>query len=83
MFLGVRIFIFGAKATENKDRTTNLSNICRCFFVLLSISFYTPFASLFLPTNTLLLHFFLMLKSDKIEQNPTCLHCIENTELVG
>ena len=83
MFLGVRIFIFFAKATENKDRTTNLSNIYRCFFVRLSICFYTPFAYTFLPINTLLLHFFLILKSNKIEQNLTYLHCIENTELVG
>ncbi len=83
MFLGVRIFIFFAKATENKDRTTNLSNICRCFFVLLSICFYTPFASLFYQQTSCYYIFFLILKSDTIEQNPTCLHCIENTELVG
>jgi|GEM_PF-5390833 hypothetical protein len=83
MFLRVRIFIFFAKATENKDRTTNLSNICRCFFVLLSISFYTPFAYIFFTNKHFVGAFFLILKSNKREQNPTCLHCIENTELVG
>ena len=79
MFLGVRIFIFFAKATENKDRTTNLSNICRCFY----LSVFIHLLPIFFTNKHLVIAFFLILKSNKIEQNPTCLHCIENTELVG
>ena len=83
MFLGVRIFIFFAKATENKDRTTNLSNICRCFFCAFIYQFLYTFCLYFFTNKHLVIAFFLILKSNKIEQNPTCLHCIENTELVG
>ena len=62
MFLGVRIFIFLQKRQKIKTEQQTFQTFVDVFFVLLSISFYTPFAYIFLPTSTLLLHFFLFLK---------------------
>lgn len=82
MFLGVRIFIFLQKRqkikTEQQTFQTFVDVFCAFIYQFLYTFCLYPFTN-----KHLVIAFFLILRSNKIEQNPTCLHCIENTELVG
>ena len=82
MFLGVRIFIFLQKQQKIKTEQQTFQtfvDVFLCFY----LSVFIHLLPIFFYQQTPCYCIFLILKSNKIEQNPTCLHCIENTELVG
>ena len=74
MFLGVRIFIFLQKQQKINDEQQTFQtfvDVFLCFYLSVFIHLLPTF---FLPTNTLLVHFFLFLKV--IKESRTPLVCI-------